>query len=259
MASDCDTFPDRLCIVNTPGLTELQSLKCGCAFVHTCETTTWDGELVRVGRCRYSWRPREIQPCFNDRYVYPTLTRSGANTWELKWDCFDIYMTPITIWAGTRSGSGPVGNYTRTSGCDVRSSYSVEACPNPHTLLVANLDTWSEYNGLFTLDSTYSIDANLIPTVGDSGWNVVKVGSGASAIWTVSNYNITISCNIEVDCASELEVDCAEGLTEVVQQPVQWKQRFVSGSAIGRYKVVPVCEEWTAYRDELVGVSITID
>lgn len=255
MAFDCDTFPDRICVSPTPRLTTLQSVVCGCAFEHTCEDTTWNGKLVRVGRCRYAAMAMDGQPCFDERFIYPTLTRSGATSWELRWECYNTFQTPIPIWVGTYTGSGPVGEYERTSGCDVRTSYSIEACENPHTLLVSNLETWADYNGVFDLDTNYSIDDDLIPTLGDSGWNIVRYGD----IWIVSNFNITLPCTVEVDCTSSAEVDCAEGLTEDIVQPVQWKQRYVSGSAIGRYQVIPTCEEWSSYRDELVGVSITID
>lgn len=253
MANACDNLPERLCVSPVPVLSDIRASLCGCEYQHDCTASTWSGELHKSGRCSYSWYPLNGQPCINTKFVHPRLSYSSG-VWTLQWDCFNNAVSPVTIWSGTRSNASPIGLYIRSGGCDRKPSYTVDACSS-HSFVVSNLATWSDYNGSFTIAS--AITSQVINI--SNGWVLSKVGTGSTAIWTALNTNITIDCTIAPECQGSVLIDCSDGLAQTVRQPIVWKQKVAVGSAIGQYAVVPVCNEWSPYRDELLEVSITID
>jgi hypothetical protein len=86
----------------------------GCGTVSG--TPSWDGRLAYTGsqwQATFKYTPKKLK-------IQATITVSGS-TYTLAIVCDST----TNVWTGTRTGTTPVGQYTRTSGCDTSPSMFV--------------------------------------------------------------------------------------------------------------------------------------
>jgi hypothetical protein len=103
-----------------------------CAECTESLNPAWDG-VFHYNSSPCYWEETDAASIDGTGLIASLYLETGSNPdcyWEISINCTDDDVNPYPVWVGTKDyGTDPVGVYTRTAGCDMTSSLTIEEVP----------------------------------------------------------------------------------------------------------------------------------